>query len=420
MTGMRQSSRLSGRAVALAVPLVNEVAALARSLVLARMLGPDELGRAMLLALTLRLVEMASDIGIERLLSQAPDGEDPRFQANLQGAVLLRGLAMAGVLLALAWPMTWGFEGGPSASSFALLALVPMMRAFVHLDHRRFERNFDYRGLAVVDGLSAVLMLLSAPAITWAVGDHTAILWICAVQAGSAVVLSHIVSRRRYALRFERAEMIRMWAFGAPLILNALLMFVTLQADRLIVAGWFTWAEVGIYGVALQLALLPALILGRAATSLLAPKFRLALAAGRLADEALPVLRIYLGLGALFTLAYGLAAGPVITAIYGPAFVTPPLQLWAFGLAAGLRILRTPLTQLSVTMGRTGDPARANLLRALFVLPAVGVAVLGLPLAGLALAAAAGEAAAALRGWHLVRRSIRRTAPSTDTLAQPV
>jgi O-antigen/teichoic acid export membrane protein len=414
MTGPRHS----GRAVAWAVPLLNEVAALGRSLVLARMLGPDELGRAMLLALTLRLVEMASDIGIERLLSQAPDGDDPRFQANLHGAVLVRGLAMAGLLVLLAWPMTWGFSGGPSVASFALLALVPMMRALVHLDHRRFERTFDYRGLAVVDGGSAVLMLLSAPAITWAVGDHTAILWICAVQAGSAVVLSHLVAKRPYALRFDWSEMARIGRFGMPLILNAALMFVIFQADRLIVAGWFTWAEVGIYGVALQLALLPALIVGRAATSLLAPRFRIALASGRLAEDSLPVLRAYMALAVLFTVAYGLLAGPAITLIYGPAFATEPLQLWAFGLAAGLRILRTPLTQIAVVMGRTGDPARANLLRALFVMPALGVAMLGLPLAALALCAAAGEAAAALRGWHLLRQSMPRPISNPTPLTQ--
>jgi O-antigen/teichoic acid export membrane protein len=194
------------------------------------------------------------------------------------------------------------------------------------------------------------------------------------------------------------------------LILNALLMFVTFQADRLIVAGWFTWAEVGIYGVALQLALLPAQIVGRAASSLLAPRFRNARAAGRLAEDSVPVLQAYLGLALLFAVAYGIAAGPAITLIYGPAFKIDPLQLWGFGLAAGLRILRTPLTQLAVTMGRTGDPARANLLRALFVLPALGAAMLGQPLAALAFCAAAGEAAAALRGWFLMRRSLSRGA----------
>jgi O-antigen/teichoic acid export membrane protein len=409
---------LSGRAMAWGVPLMNEGAALVRSLVLARMLGPDELGRAMLLALTLRLVEMASDIGIERLLAQAPDGDDPRFQANLQGAVLIRGLAMAGLLVALAWPMTMGFSGGPSAASYALLALVPMIRALQHLDHRRFERSFDYRGLAVVDGGSAVVMLLAAPVLTWVVGDHTAILWICAVQAGSAVLLSHLIARRPYSVRFERAEMRRMWRFGAPLMLNALLLFVIFQADRLIVAGWSTWAEVGIYGVALQLALLPAQITGRAAASLLAPRFRIALASGRLMQDSVPVLRAYLVLAALFTAGFGLLAGPVITLVYGPAFATEPLQLWALGLAAGLRILRTPLSQMAVASGRTGDPARANLLRALFVLPALGVAMLGLPLAALALCAAAGEALAALRAWHLMRRAMPRKA--VTSVAIPV
>ena len=90
---------LSGRALAWGPPILAEAAALGRSIAFAWAIGPEELGRAMLLALAVRLVEMAGDVGIERLVVQAPDGATARLQAELHGAALLRGVALALLLL---------------------------------------------------------------------------------------------------------------------------------------------------------------------------------------------------------------------------------------------------------------------------------------------------------------------------------
>ena len=62
------SARLPTRLIGWCVPLLAEAGALARSAILARMIGGDELGRAIVLTLVLRLAEMVSDVGIERLL----------------------------------------------------------------------------------------------------------------------------------------------------------------------------------------------------------------------------------------------------------------------------------------------------------------------------------------------------------------
>ena len=131
-----------GRALAWGVPMLAEAAALGRSVAFAWAIGPDELGRAMMLALTVRLVEMASDLGADRLMLQARDGNSAALQAELQGAFILRGLLGALVLLAAAPMLAALFADGPAASSYALLALVPLLRGFTHLDFRRAERGF--------------------------------------------------------------------------------------------------------------------------------------------------------------------------------------------------------------------------------------------------------------------------------------
>jgi O-antigen/teichoic acid export membrane protein len=190
-----------------------------------------------------------------------------------------------------------------------------------------------------------------------------------------------------------------------PLVLNAFLMFLTFQADRLILAGWFGWAEVGIYGVALQLASLPAQIAGRAAGSLMAPRLRVALQQGNLRAVATAAVKAHVMLGAAFAIAFATLAPGLIEAVYGAAFRPSPRLAIALGLAAGFRILRTPHSQLAVATGRTGDPARANLWRVFALLPTMGIAAFGLPLLAVACAAMAGELMATLRAHSLMRRS---------------
>ncbi|HSF63992.1 MAG TPA: oligosaccharide flippase family protein, partial [Paracoccaceae bacterium] len=148
----------SGQALAWAVPMLAEAGALARSAAMAWAVGPDELGRAMVLALTLRLAEMVSDIGVERLLAQSAEGDAPGFLRALHGAALLRGVAMAGLLAALALPMAWALPGGAGAAAYAALALVPLIRGLLHLDYRRAERGFSYRAMALVEGGAVIAM----------------------------------------------------------------------------------------------------------------------------------------------------------------------------------------------------------------------------------------------------------------------
>ncbi|QLQ19991.1 MAG: oligosaccharide flippase family protein [Exiguobacterium profundum] len=87
------------------------------------------------------------------------------------------------------------------------------------------------------------------------------------------MLISHLLARGARA-RFDRAVLADVLGFGGPLVLNAVLLFVTFQADRLVVTGFYGWSEVAIYGVAFQLAMLPSQIAGRAAGSLLAPRLR--------------------------------------------------------------------------------------------------------------------------------------------------
>lgn len=397
---------LSGRSLAWTVPVLAEAAALGRSVAFAWWIGPDELGRAMMLALTLRLVEMASDMGADRLVLQAADGGSAHLAANLHGAAVLRALFGAAVLLCLAPLLATVFTDGPAAGSYALLAVVPLLRGATNLDFRRSERRFRYGPMAVVEGGATLAMVVSLLPAVAAFGDHHAMLVALIAHAAAFLVLSHLVAARGYRVRFSRAALLRIWRFGAPLVLNAVMLFLTFYADRLIIARAYDWGTLALYGVVLQLALLPAQIVGRAAASLVLPQLREALRQARLGYVWPPILATHALLGLALAAGFALLAPTLIALVYGAAFRPEPALALVVGLAAGFRVLRTPYSQLAVATGRTGDPARANLIRALALLPVAGCAALGLPLVAIAGAAAAGEAGATLRAAILSRQSL--------------
>lgn len=386
-----------------AVPILAEAAALARSLAFAWMLGPDELGQAMILALTVRLAEMASDLGVDRLMVQARDGGGHCFQAQMHGVAVARGIVAAFVMIVAAPALAAVFAEGPDVASYMWLALIPLLRGGAHLDLRRCERLFRYRPMAMVEGGATLVMAIGIlPAALW-LADHRAMVLVLILHAATYACLSHLVASRPYRVGFSRAAVQRVWRFGAPLVANAALLFLTFYADRIMVASAYDWATLAVYGVALQLALLPAQIIGRAAASLVLPRLRIAIQRGRLHATWQPVLTLHVLFAVILAAGFTLIAPAAIALVYGPAFQPDTALSLALGVAAGFRILRTPYSQLAIATGRTGDPARANLLRAVALIPAGAIAFWGYPLAALAAFAACGEAAASLYAVLLAR-----------------
>ena len=401
MYEVKINTQLSERALAWAVPVFAEAAALGRSVAFAWAIGPDELGRAMILALTVRLAEMVSDLGFDRLLVQAPDGNTARLQADIQGIAVVRGVVVGIILLAMAPIFAGVFDGGPDWTAYAALAIIPAVRGLAHLDFRRSERRFRYVQMAQVEAGATVAMFAAILPAVNAFSDHRAMPAVLIAHALAFTIFSHVVASRRYQLRLSSTAFLRVCRFGAPLVLNALLLFFTFYADRLIVASAYDWGTLALYGVALQLALLPAQIVGRAAGSLILPRLRIALAENTVAGIWPRILGMHAMLACGLMAGFTLLAPSMIALVYGSDFRPDWALALGLGLAAGFRILRTPFSQLAIAAGRTGDPARANVLRALALVPAVFCAVAGLGLWTIAAAAAAGEAAATLRAFGL-------------------
>jgi len=79
--------------------LIAEGSAFLRNLILARMIGVEEMGLAIAIALAIRVFEMAGDLGLERLLVQV----HARELTRVRGTVHLIQAVKACLLTSIAW-----------------------------------------------------------------------------------------------------------------------------------------------------------------------------------------------------------------------------------------------------------------------------------------------------------------------------
>ena len=88
-------SLLSGVLVVCSGQGLVQLLMLGRNVVLARLLGPAEMGSAAALVITASLLDMISNLSADKLLIQAADGDSPRFQATAQAIHVIRGVVQA-------------------------------------------------------------------------------------------------------------------------------------------------------------------------------------------------------------------------------------------------------------------------------------------------------------------------------------
>lgn len=381
-----------GVRVFLASSIVAQVCALVRYVLLARLLGPEQLGWAATLILTAQFFDSVTNTGGDRFLIQNRDGDLPAVQRLVHLSAIVRGTLTAAALVACAIPIANFFGQRGLAPALMALALAPFLLGFMHLDLRRMQRHNDFRAEGWATLVAELVSLVVTAAAAWWIRDYTASLYGLVARAAALVVVSHLCAERRFAVGIARDHLRALTLFATPLMASGLLMFIGSQGDRVLV-GVLGPAALGQYSAVLLLILYPSAMVQRYVSGMYLPL----IAAERqgadrsaarpatrsdtrtAADDVLAAETILLALA----MAAGFAAiAPAATVIlYGPAFRQDALLVALIGLLQVYRFIRLWPTTEGLALGRSGVPLIGNLVR-----------VAGLPVALLAMNAGQGLA----------------------------
>lgn len=331
------------------------ISTLARNLVLARLLGPEDYGLVVALVVIVALAEMATTLGLPQLIVSHKHGAGRQFQATLHVVQLARGALGAGIVFVSAAPLAT-LLGAPDATPILrTAALVPLILGLTHLDPFRAQRHRNHLPQILVLLVSAVVSVAAIwPMSVWQAGSGI-MLGLLLVQACASVAMSHLVSRRRYRLSFHSDQIGQVLRYGLPLAVNGILMFVTLHAEKLIAGAGLGLASMGVLAMGVTLTLTPALIMARSFQAFHLPKLR---------REGGAILGSSMLLGASLAVALT-ALTPLYLPVLGTGFDGLKALVPVLGCLAALRLPKSALATAALAEGRTYLPAIANAPRLL-------------------------------------------------------
>lgn len=388
----RRRRLLTGAASLVAGQGLSQGLSFLRNLLIASFVAPADFGIAATFVITVSVFEMLSYLAAEKLIVQAPDGDDPRLQDTAHFLQLCRGLAAALLTLALAGPLAALFDVPHARWAFSWLALVPLLRGLAHLDLHRLQRELRFFPAVIAEAGGQAMSLLGALPLALFLRDYSSMLWVLILQAAATAAVSHLVARRPYRLRLHRAWLSRLFAFGWPLLINGLLMFAIFQGDRLIVGSLYSMHELGLYSLAFALSFAPVSLLANISVSLLLPLLsRVQSAPDEFSRRYAVVMQSYAMLAGVLAIALILLGPWVIAALFGASYAGAGLILVYVALLQAARILRIPPTVAAMALGDTRSLMLANLGRCLGVFAALVAALRGLPLEVVVLSGVAGE-----------------------------
>jgi len=233
---------------------------LIRNLVVARLVSVEDYGIASTFAISMGVIEMVSSIGLQQLMVQDKDGDNPDLQASLHGLNFLRSFISAALLFMIAHPMAQFFGVPDLAWAYQLMALIPIIRALEHMDIHRMNRDMNFKPLVVTRVLPTFISLASIWPVYTLYPDYRVMLVAIFVQWGLSIPISHLVAHRAFRMRFDRKIMLRALKFGWPLLVNNLFMFLTFQGDKLISGHILGLEALGLIVVGTTLTLTPSLM----------------------------------------------------------------------------------------------------------------------------------------------------------------
>lgn len=372
--------------------LTSQICSFLRNAMLGHLLSKGDFGIAATITITLQLLEIISDLAADRMILQAPDGDAQRLIETAHVLLILRGLVIAAVLWFSA-PLVVQFFGVPDALwAFQWIALVPLIKGFMHLDVRRMQRHLIHRPFAVVEALPQLIALgLVLPFLNIA-GGYQTVVFLAFAQSLAGVMTSHYFAERPYALAFDREFLRRFIAFGWPILLCALPLVAVYQGDRVIVGRYLGMEALAIYSAAFMLAMVPGLLASKICLSLVLPLLAEVRERGETFVERFVLLSEAVVLVAsAYLVFFAFMGGHALGLAFGADYSDQGPVIMLLAVMWGLRIIQSAAGTGLMALGVTRPLLTAGIIRALVLAPIFVLAARGLPLEGIALLGVVGE-----------------------------
>lgn len=335
--------------------IVAELASsLLRAVALARILPPSQFGIAISLMLVITLVDIASDIGLDKSvvrMGQDMDADAERDTLHLLS--VLRAAVLAALLLVAAPFLAVLFKTPEATGTFALLSVAALIRGFMHLGVKEMTRDYKFGP----EGLTNLTLYVSTTVITVVLAfvtvSYSAMVY--GIIAGQLLqtLMSHALALQPWRLRWNAAAARKAVAYGLPLVPNGISLALKNVGDRIIVGLIVGASALAVYSVAVMVGLMPRGIVLR----YLVVVFMSRMVNSGQGPQTVPIVSAFAIVTGIVAEVLGIglwAIGqPVIVMVFGPAYLAPQALISAVAIMMVTKILFGVISVPVLAFGET-------------------------------------------------------------------
>jgi O-antigen/teichoic acid export membrane protein len=387
-------------------------AGLLRTIVIARFLGPAEIGLMGIAVLALGFVEAVTSSGVDTAL-QAERSEiepylDPAFTIQLA-----RGFVVFLMLWIAAPTLAWAFDNEAAVNVIRAVAAIAPIRGAANPAVALVVRRLDFRRVfwwslpEVLSSLCLAVLLVSLRRDVWAL----VVASVAAQTTGTAA--SYGMARRRPRLCLQRESIRSLLRFGRFVSGSRALMYFSVNLDAAAVGVALGTRALGLYQFAIRVAELPVVTFTKAAAQVVLPAVSGARTSEALARTWRAMLAAVVGVNVAAAAVILLFAGRAVAAV-APGWLdaVPLMHILAVGM-----VFRAVIVLAGQLLDGVGHPARTvrlNAERLALLVVLLPVLMWRTGLTGVALAVVVTNAGAAVRAVQLAARVEQETPEFPD------
>lgn len=354
--------------------LINNTMRLAGNMVLTRLLFPEAFGLMLLVGVFTAGLKMFTDLGINQNIVQAHRGDDPQFLNTAWTLSVLRGLMLWLVACLLTWPYAQFYNEPQLIMLIPVVSFSALISGFASTRLATLNRKLALGRASMIEFLAQVANLAAT------VGY--ALIWpsVWALVAGAIAfsltrtLLSHLaLSGHKVRFAWDSDAARSLFRFGQWIFISTILTFMARQADKILLGKLISSELLGVYGIALTWAIVPAEVLERVANQVAFPVFsKLKISPKGLSSiEAARVRRPLSILGGIIATMLIISGDHLIHFLYDDRYADAGWMLQLLGIGVWFQMLGNSYSPAILALGNTKWLAAGHLAKMLSLLVAV-------------------------------------------------
>jgi lipopolysaccharide exporter len=360
---------------------VNRAVLIVTTIVLARLLAPEDFGVVALATVALTLLALLKDLGLGGTLIVRQD-LDEHAKGTVLTLMMAAGLVLALLAVTLAPPLARLFDEPELDGVLAALSAMLLIGGFTSFYEALLQSELEFRrrfwalvAQAAVISVASVALAVADAGVWALVGGQ-----VLGMVAFAAALAALAPTRIRPA--FSRAAASDAFATGRGFLVQSATSFLRQNADYVVIGQAFGSRALGFYSMAYRLGEMPYLGVTEPVARVTFPGFaRLRDRGGDVEEPFLKVFRLVALVCVLLGVLLSALADPFTRVVFGDEWLPMAGALAVLGLWAAVRSVESTIAWLLNSIGLAG---RAAAVSTVILVPLVPALVLAATWGGIA------------------------------------